>query len=159
MHICAGYMNLRKRFDGIRTMTRNNKNDWIDTFSNNGFIKREANNIPICYNPTHAKTRLQTWLHQAHIKKRFNSSSCANGWREVRNSSVYVNTGSRYEPAEWSGISHFLEHMVFKATENYPTPELLSQAVDAVGAEFNAFTSKEYTGYYVKSASAHINLA
>ena len=72
---------------------------------------------------------------------------------------AYVNTGSRYEPAEWSGISHFLEHMVFKATQKYPTPKALSQAVDAVGAEFNAFTSKEYTGYYVKSASAHINLA
>ena len=72
---------------------------------------------------------------------------------------AYVNTGSRYEPAEWSGISHFLEHMVFKATEKYPTPKALSQAVDAVGAEFNAFTSKEYTGYFVKSASTHIGLA
>lgn len=79
----------------------------------------------------------------------------------VRSATVlaYVNTGSRYEPAKWSGISHFLEHMVFKGTAKYPTPKVLAEAVDAVGAEFNAFTSKEYTGYYVKSASAHIGLA
>jgi predicted Zn-dependent peptidase len=49
--------------------------------------------------------------------------------------------------------------MVFKGTENYPTPKALAEAVDAVGAEFNAFTSKEYTGYYVKAASSHIPLA
>ncbi|HKY74194.1 MAG TPA: pitrilysin family protein [Patescibacteria group bacterium] len=72
---------------------------------------------------------------------------------------AYVNTGSRYEPAQWGGISHFLEHMVFKGTAKYPTPKALAEAVDAVGAEFNAFTSKEYTGYYVKSASKHIPLA
>lgn len=72
---------------------------------------------------------------------------------------AYVNTGSRYEPAQWSGISHFLEHMVFKGTAKYPTPKALAEAIDAVGAEFNAFTSKEYTGYYVKAASAHIPLA
>ena len=70
-----------------------------------------------------------------------------------------VNTGSRYEKPEWWGISHFLEHMVFKGTENYPDAQTLSAAVDAVGAKFNAFTSKEYTGYYVKAASPHLNLA
>jgi predicted Zn-dependent peptidase len=72
---------------------------------------------------------------------------------------LYVNTGSRYEPAKWGGISHFLEHMVFKGTAKYPTPRELSAAVDAVGAEFNAFTSKEYTAYYVKSASKDIGLS
>lgn len=70
-----------------------------------------------------------------------------------------VNTGSRYEPAEWWGISHFLEHMVFKGTEKFEDAQKLSEAVDAVGAKFNAFTSKEYTGYYVKSASKHVSLA
>src|SRR3989344_8779819 len=70
-----------------------------------------------------------------------------------------VNTGSRYEKPEWGGISHFLEHMVFKGTEKYPTAQDLAAAVDAVGAEFNAFTSKEYTGYYVKAASEHMPLA
>ena len=70
-----------------------------------------------------------------------------------------VNAGSRYEPARWWGISHFLEHMVFKGTEKYPDAQTLSAAVDAVGAKFNAFTSKEYTGYYVKAASKHLPLA
>ncbi len=70
-----------------------------------------------------------------------------------------VNTGSRYEPKKWWGVSHFLEHMVFKGTENYPDAHALSSAVDAVGARFNAFTSKEFTGYYVKAASSKMKLA
>jgi len=70
-----------------------------------------------------------------------------------------VNTGSRYEPKKWWGVSHFLEHMVFKGTENYPDAHALSSAVDAVGARFNAFTSKEFTGYYVKAASSKTRLA
>ncbi len=70
-----------------------------------------------------------------------------------------VNTGSRYEPKKWWGVSHFLEHMVFKGTQNYPDAQALSSAVDAVGARFNAFTSKEYTGYYVKAASKKTKLA
>ncbi len=70
-----------------------------------------------------------------------------------------VGTGSRFETAKTSGISHFLEHMVFKGTKNYPSARELSGAVDSVGAEFNAFTSKEYTGYYVKAAGEHVHLA
>ncbi len=70
-----------------------------------------------------------------------------------------VNTGSRYEPKKWWGVSHFLEHMVFKGTANYPDAHALSSAVDAVGARFNAFTSKEFTGYYVKAASTKVRLA
>ncbi len=70
-----------------------------------------------------------------------------------------VNVGSRYEPEKWWGISHFLEHMVFKGTEKFEDAQSLSAAVDAVGAKFNAFTSKEYTGYYVKAASKHMRLA
>jgi predicted Zn-dependent peptidase len=70
-----------------------------------------------------------------------------------------VATGSRFEPAAWQGISHFLEHMVFKGTQKYPDSQALASAVDAVGAKFNAFTSKEYTGYYVKAASQHAGLA
>lgn len=70
-----------------------------------------------------------------------------------------VNVGSRFEaPAVW-GISHFLEHMVFKGTAQFASAQELTTAIDAVGAKFNAFTSKEYTGYYVKSASKHLELA
>ncbi|HYD34805.1 MAG TPA: pitrilysin family protein [Vitreimonas sp.] len=70
-----------------------------------------------------------------------------------------VNTGSRYEEPKEHGIAHFFEHMVFKGTAKYEDAQALSAAVDAVGADFNAFTSKEYTGYYVKSASKDVELA
>lgn len=70
-----------------------------------------------------------------------------------------VGTGSRFETPKTAGISHFLEHMVFKGTKRFPTARELASAIDAVGAEFNAYTSKEYTGYYVKSASEHVELS
>lgn len=70
-----------------------------------------------------------------------------------------ANTGRRYEDAAVAGVSHFLEHMVFKGTAKYPQPQNLAEAIDAVGGEFNAFTSKEYTGYYVKLASNQAELA
>ncbi len=68
-------------------------------------------------------------------------------------------TGSRYEPAGVEGIAHFFEHMVFKGTDKFDTAQELAATVDAVGADFNAFTSKEYTGYYVKSDARHWQLA
>lgn len=70
-----------------------------------------------------------------------------------------VRVGSRYEDVSVSGISHFLEHMVFKGTEKFASAQEVAGAVDAIGGEFNAFTSKEYTGYYVKSASKDIQVA
>ena len=70
-----------------------------------------------------------------------------------------VGVGSRYEAKRVNGISHFLGHMVFKGTAKYPTALALSSAVDSVGAEFNAFTGKEYTGFYIKAGSAHVSLA
>lgn len=72
---------------------------------------------------------------------------------------VLANTGSRYEKPMEHGIAHFFEHMVFKGTDKFPTPQELASVVDSVGADFNAFTSKEYTGYYVKTASEHVDLA
>lgn len=70
-----------------------------------------------------------------------------------------VNTGSRFETPEESGIAHFLEHMVFKGTASYPDAQTLASSIDEIGADFNAFTSKEYTGYYVKAASRHLDRA
>jgi len=70
-----------------------------------------------------------------------------------------ANTGSRYETASQQGIAHFFEHMVFKGTDKFPTAQDLAVAVDSVGADFNAFTSKEFTGYYVQAASKHLQLA
>jgi predicted Zn-dependent peptidase len=72
---------------------------------------------------------------------------------------VLANTGSRFEQPREQGIAHFLEHMVFKGTTKYPNSQILASTIDAIGADFNAFTSKEYTGYYVKSASHHIGIA
>ena len=69
---------------------------------------------------------------------------------------VMVGTGSKYESRSNSGISHFLEHMLFKGTEKRQTALDLSSELDCLGAEFNAFTGKEYTGYWVKTESGKI---
>lgn len=74
-------------------------------------------------------------------------------------SMVLANTGSRYEGKQEQGIAHFFEHMVFKGTKSYPSAQALSSAIDTLGADFNAFTSKEYTGYYIKAASRHLPTA
>jgi predicted Zn-dependent peptidase len=65
---------------------------------------------------------------------------------------VMLAAGSRYEDASNRGIAHFAEHMFFKGTEKRPTARDLSMEVDKIGGEFNAFTSKEYTGYYIRCA-------
>ena len=70
-----------------------------------------------------------------------------------------VNAGRRYEPEKWAGISHFIEHMVFKGTQNFANSQELSAEIDNVGGGFNAFTSKEYTGYYVRLASRYLDTA
>lgn len=69
---------------------------------------------------------------------------------------VMVKAGSRYETKKNSGISHFLEHMAFKGTERRPNAMAISSLIDGIGGEFNAFTGKEYTGYYIKSAKTHV---
>jgi predicted Zn-dependent peptidase len=61
--------------------------------------------------------------------------------------------GSRYETKETNGIAHFAEHMFFKGTERRPTSRDITTEIDGIGGEFNAFTGKEYTGYYVRCAS------
>ncbi len=65
---------------------------------------------------------------------------------------IMLAAGSRYEHAENRGIAHFAEHMFFKGTQKRPTARDLSMEVDMIGGEFNAFTSKEYTGYYIRCA-------
>ncbi len=58
--------------------------------------------------------------------------------------------GSRYETGKLSGASHFVEHMLFKGTERRPTAQDISRTIEAYGADYNAFTNKDYTGYYIK---------
>ncbi|MFB6226267.1 MAG: M16 family metallopeptidase [Candidatus Paceibacteria bacterium] len=65
--------------------------------------------------------------------------------------------GSRDETTEnLYGVSHFIEHMMLKGTEKRPSSMQISKEMDRLGAEYNAFTSKEYTGYYIKVASKHL---
>ncbi|HKI93113.1 MAG TPA: pitrilysin family protein [Gaiellaceae bacterium] len=72
---------------------------------------------------------------------------------------VMLAAGSRYETAETNGIAHFSEHMFFKGTDRRPTAREIAGEIDAIGGEFNAFTGKEYTGYYVKCAAEHRDVA
>jgi predicted Zn-dependent peptidase len=63
---------------------------------------------------------------------------------------LIIGTGSKYEDRKNNGISHFLEHMFFKGTLSRPNSIAISNELDQLGSEYNAFTSKEYTGYWVK---------
>jgi predicted Zn-dependent peptidase len=70
---------------------------------------------------------------------------------------VMAETGSAYEDKKTNGLSHFLEHMLFKGTPRRPQASLISRELDSIGAQYNAFTSHEYTGYYAKSAPQHLD--
>ncbi|CEK30866.1 M16 family peptidase [[Clostridium] sordellii] len=70
---------------------------------------------------------------------------------------VWVNAGSRIESEKLSGISHFIEHMLFKGTKNRTSKEIAS-TIDNLGGQINAFTSKECTCYYVKLLDEHIDI-
>ncbi len=72
---------------------------------------------------------------------------------------VMIAAGSRYETADSNGIAHFAEHMFFKGTERRPTARDIAGEIDAIGGEFNAFTGKETTAYYVKCAAEHRDVA
>src|SRR3989344_7257040 len=70
-----------------------------------------------------------------------------------------IGVGSRYESKNLNGISHFLEHLFFKGTKKRPTTLDIAKSLDAVGASYNAFTSEEQTGFFVRAASEHFELA
>jgi predicted Zn-dependent peptidase len=72
---------------------------------------------------------------------------------------IMLAAGSRYETRDTSGIAHFAEHMFFKGTEQRPTARDIGSEIDGIGGEFNAFTGKEYTGYYVRCAGEHRSIA
>ncbi len=72
---------------------------------------------------------------------------------------VWVRTGSRFEEKKVNGISHFLEHIVFKGSKKRPSAKAISEAVDELGGEFNAGTSKEWTNFYIKVRSANLRTA
>lgn len=97
----------------------------------------------------------------------YRKSTLANGIRVVSESipyvksvtlGIWVGTGSRSEGQHNHGISHFIEHMVFKGTTNRSAKDI-AEAVDEVGGQLNAFTGKEYTCYYIKVLDTHLELA
>ncbi len=69
----------------------------------------------------------------------------------------FVGTGSRDEPEESAGASHFLEHLLFKGSERW-SASAIAEAVDEVGGEFNAYTSKEYTSFYMRLLAENVDL-
>lgn len=71
---------------------------------------------------------------------------------------IWVKTGSRYENEATNGISHFIEHMMFKGTDRFDA-KAIAEAFDAIGGNVNAFTSKEYTCYYAKVLDEHLPIA
>jgi predicted Zn-dependent peptidase len=102
------------------------------------------------------------------MPKAFEKTTLANGLRVVTAPMphaksvacfVMLAAGSRYETKDTNGIAHFAEHMFFKGTKRRPTARQIAGEIDSIGGEFNAFTSKEYTGYYVKCAAEHRDVA
>jgi predicted Zn-dependent peptidase len=99
--------------------------------------------------------------------KAYNRTVLKNGVRVVSSSlpekksvalGIWVNVGSRYESPVNSGISHFLEHMVFKGTGKY-TCQKIKESIEGVGGSFNGFTSEELTCYLVKLPAVYLELA
>lgn len=97
----------------------------------------------------------------------YNLIKLSNGLRVVMEKIDYVNSisvglwvknGSRNENKQNNGISHFIEHMLFKGTDNRNSKEI-AEAVEDVGGQLNAFTGKEATCYYVKILDTHLDLA
>ncbi len=71
---------------------------------------------------------------------------------------IWVKNGSRYESEQESGISHYIEHLLFKGTKNRTAKEIANE-MDKIGGQMNAFTSKEYTCYYAKTLDKHLKKA
>ncbi len=98
----------------------------------------------------------------------FERSVLGNGLRVLTSSmphthsvavTVYIGAGSRYERDDMAGVSHFLEHMLFKGTEKWPTAREVAAKIDGVGGVMNGATDRELTMYYIKVARPHMDLA
>lgn len=72
---------------------------------------------------------------------------------------LMIGVGGRFETDKQAGLSHFIEHMLFKGTEKRPTSQSITEELDRVGGEFNAFTAKDKTAYYAKVDSKHVGVA
>lgn len=72
---------------------------------------------------------------------------------------VLTRVGSRYETKDINGASHFIEHLMFKGTTKRPNTQMISRELDRYGAEYNAYTDKDVTGYYIKMDAEKTPLA
>jgi predicted Zn-dependent peptidase len=72
---------------------------------------------------------------------------------------LYIGVGARHEPPKLAGISHFVEHMVFKGTDRRPDPVMISEAIEGVGGQLNAATDHEHTGYSALVPYTHLPVA
>jgi predicted Zn-dependent peptidase len=102
------------------------------------------------------------------VPKHYQKTTLANGVRVVtgpmtgvRSASLifYYGVGSRYEQPAISGVSHFLEHMLFKGTERRPDPMQISEEIEGVGGILNAATGRESTNYWCKAPSTHFAMS
>jgi predicted Zn-dependent peptidase len=102
------------------------------------------------------------------VSEQYGKTTLPNGVRVVtgpmsgvRSASLifYYGVGSRYERPAIAGVSHFLEHMLFKGTEKRPDPMMISQEIEGVGGILNAATGRESTNYWCKVPSTHFELA
>ena len=71
---------------------------------------------------------------------------------------IWVKNGSRDETPDDNGISHFIEHMMFKGTDSRSAKDIADE-MDAIGGQVNAYTTKEYTCYYTRTLDAHLYIA
>src|ERR1700752_4913171 len=80
--------------------------------------------------------------------------------QHIRSASIgiWLQTGSRDEDPQWNGISHFVEHMVFKGTE-HRTAEQIARQVDSIGGNIDAFTAKECVSFSIKVLDEHLPIA
>ena len=99
---------------------------------------------------------------------RFSKNTLKNGLRvitvplsnlESATVTVWIKTGSRMEEGKVAGISHFLEHMVFKGSKKRPTAKEIAEEVDGLGGEFNAGTNKDWTNFYIKARAGNMGTA
>ncbi len=70
---------------------------------------------------------------------------------------ILVRAGSRYENSKNNGVAHFFEHMVFKGSKKYPTAKDITFHIEKWGAEVNAYTAKDHTGYFIRVQAEHLD--
>ncbi len=99
-------------------------------------------------------------MHTKYQKKKLKNGATLVAMPQEHTSSVTIfvgfPVGSRFEDARINGTSHFIEHMMFKGTERRPHTKDITTEIDAAGAQWNAFTSKEWTVYYIKIDSSRL---